>query len=309
MMNQEYVSTETQWCPGCGNFSILSSLLKVMNNLDVPKNNVVFMGGIGQAPKLNQFIPANGFSGLHGRVLPAATGVHVGNPELKIVINSGDGDSYGEGGNHLIHTIRRNPNMTHFVHNNQIYGLTTGQPSPTTDLGDLVINKSHAKVESDEEPTTSQQSPTTDLDDNSPELNPSIPLRPLGLALAAGATFVARCFSGDQKQMEEIMKAAIEHKGYALVDILQPCVTFNKVNTFGWYKDRVRPVGPDHDPTDKDAGRILATTWGDEIPTGILYQVEEPVYTERRAVLNQGLIPAQLKTTDQDREDRLKTFL
>ncbi len=295
MTNQKYVSTETQWCPGCGNFSILSGLLEVMNNLEIPKNNVVFMGGIGQAPKLNQFIPANGFSGLHGRVLPAATGVHAANPDLKIIINSGDGDSYGEGGNHLIHTIRRNPNITHFVHNNQIYGLTTGQPSPTTDVADILIEE--------------QPSPTTNLADDNAGINPSIPLRPLGLALAAGATFVARCFSGDQKQMKEIMKAAIEHKGYALVDILQPCVTFNKVNTFGWYKDRVRPVGKDHDPTDKDAGRILATTWGNEIPTGILYQVEEPMFTQRRAVLNQGVIPAQLEITQQDREDRLKNFL
>ncbi len=285
MINQEYISTETQWCPGCGNFSILSSLLDVMNQLEIPKNNVVFMGGIGQAPKLNQFLPANGFSGLHGRVLPAATGVHAANPELTIIINSGDGDSYGEGGNHLIHTIRRNPNITHFVHNNQIYGLTTGQPSPTTDTCD----ENGCDITGD--------------------TNPSIPLRPLGLALAAGATFIARCFSGDQKQMEEIMKAAIAHKGYALVDILQPCVTFNKVNTFSWYKNRVKPVGEDHDPTDKDAGRILATTWGDEIPTGILYQVEEPVFAQRRTTLNRGVIPATLETTQKDREDRLKSFL
>lgn len=280
MAKENYISTETQWCPGCGNFSILSSLMDVMNQSGIPKHNVVFMGGIGQAPKLNQFLPANGFSGLHGRVLPAATGIHAANPELKIIINSGDGDSYGEGGNHLIHTIRRNPNMTHFVHNNQIYGLTTGQPSPTTDLADA-----------------------------NDGLNPSIPLRPLGLALAAGATFIARAFSGDQKQLKEIMKAAIAHKGYALVDILQPCVTFNKVNTFQWYNKRVKAVGPDHDVTDKDAARALATTWGDEIPTGVLYQVDKPVYADRRATLDQGLIPAQLKVTQEEIENRLKSFL
>ncbi len=280
-MNTKYTSTETQWCPGCGNFSILSSLVDVMNELALPKDQVVLMGGIGQAPKLNQFIPANGFSGLHGRVLPAATGVHAANPNLKIIINSGDGDSYGEGGNHLIHTIRRNPNMTHFVHNNQIYGLTTGQPSPTTDVRD-----------------SSDQG-----------VNPWIPLRPLNLALASGATFIARTFSGDPDHLKATMKAAIAHKGYALVDILQPCVTFNKINTFQWYKERVQTISPDHDVTDQDAARKLAMTWGDHIPIGVFYQVEKPVYTDRRHILQENMIPAELEVTDQDRIARLRAFI
>ena len=281
MTDQKYTSSETQWCPGCGNFSILATVVDVMNDMNILQNDVLFMGGIGQAAKLNQFISGNGFSGLHGRVLPAATGAHAANPELKIIINTGDGDSYGEGGNHLIHTIRRNPNITHFVHNNQIYGLTTGQPSPTTDVTDSIDGA----------------------------INPYIPLRPLNLALAAGATFVARAFTGDREQLKEIMKAAIEHKGYALVDILQPCVTFNKINTFKWYKDRVKPVDNTHDVQDKDAASKLATTWGYEIPTGIFYQVEKPVFTERRAVLNKGVIPSKLKITNKEIEDRLKSFI
>lgn len=293
MINQKYISTETQWCPGCGNFSILSTLVKLMNDMNIPKNDILFMGGIGQAAKLNQFVTANGFSGLHGRVLPAATGIHAANPELKIVINSGDGDSYGEGGNHLIHTIRRNPDITHLVHNNQIYGLTTGQPSPTTDITDAIV-----------------KSPTTDVSDLVEEaVNPSIPLKPLNLALASGATFIARTFSGDRDQLKEIMKAAIAHKGYALVDILQPCVTFNKVNTFKWYKDRVKPVDDSHDVTDKKEAEKLASTWGEEIPTGILYQVEKPVYTERRSVLNKGVVPVKEKITEKEIEDRLKSFI
>lgn len=296
MINQKYISTETQWCPGCGNFPILATLVDLMNDMGIPKNDVLFMGGIGQAAKLNQFVDANGFSGLHGRVLPAATGVHAANPELKIIINSGDGDSYGEGGNHLIHTIRRNPDFTHLVHNNQIYGLTTGQPSPTTDIGDST-------------PIT-EVSPTTDVkDDKEAAINPSIPLRPLELALAAGATFVARTFTGDREQLKEIMKAAIEHKGYALVDILQPCVTFNKVNTFKWYKDRVKPVDSSHDITNKEAAVKLASTWGKEIPTGILYQINKPVYTQRRAVLNKGIVPVKEQVTDKEIEDRLRLFI
>ncbi|HEY4543369.1 MAG TPA: thiamine pyrophosphate-dependent enzyme [Tissierellaceae bacterium] len=279
-MENKYIATETQWCPGCGNFGILNTLVELVNELNLPKRDVLFMGGIGQAAKLNQFVGANGFSGLHGRVLPAATGIHAANPNLKIIINSGDGDSYGEGGNHLIHTIRRNPNITHFVHNNQIYGLTTGQPSPTTDVHDL-----------DE-----------DL------VNPLIPLRPLNLALSVGATFVARSFSGDKEHLKMIMKEAMDHNGYALVDILQPCVTFNKVNTFSWYKQRVKPIDSSHDVTDKEAAMRLANTWGDEIPIGILYKVDKPVYTERRPVLNKGIIPKDLKESNMTEVDRLRLF-
>ncbi|NLY37390.1 MAG: 2-oxoacid ferredoxin oxidoreductase [Tissierellia bacterium] len=281
MFNQKYTSTQTQWCPGCGNFSILAAIVDVMNEMNIPKNEVLFMGGIGQAAKLNQFIPGNGFSGLHGRILPAALGVHAANPELKIIINTGDGDSYGEGGNHLIHTIRRNPDIAHFVHNNQIYGLTTGQPSPTTDVTDGIDGA----------------------------MNSSIPLSPLNLALACGATFVARGFTGDREQLKEIMKAAIDHKGYALVDILQPCVTFNKVNTFKWYKDRVKPVDHSHNVQDKEAAIKLAGTWGEEIPTGILYQVERPVYTQRRPLLSRGVIPSREEITSKEIEDRLKLFI
>ena len=281
MMDQKYISTETQWCPGCGNFSIIAALVDVMNEIDLPKKDVLFMGGIGQAAKLNQFVVANGFSGLHGRVLPAALGIHAANPELEIIINTGDGDSYGEGGNHLIHTIRRNPNFTHFVHNNQIYGLTTGQPSPTTDVTDGIDGA----------------------------INPSIPLRPLNLALASGATFVARTFSGDREHLKKIMKAAIAHKGYALVDILQPCITFNKVNTFKWYKERVKPVDGTHDVQDKEAAVKLASSWGDEIPIGIFYQVEKPVYTERNSVLNKGVIPSKENNTIEKIGERLKLFI
>ena len=280
-MNKKYTSSETQWCPGCGNFPILATLVSVMNDMNIPKKDVLFMGGIGQAAKLNQFISGNGFSGLHGRVLPAANGVHAANPKLKIIINTGDGDTYGEGGNHFIHTIRRNPDITHFVHNNQIYGLTTGQPSPTTDVRDSIAGG----------------------------INPSIPFKPLNLALEAGATFVARAFSGDTEDLREIMKAAIEHKGYALVDILQPCVTFNKVNTFKWYKNRVKAIGNTHDVQDKEAAIKLASAWEDEIFTGIFYQVEKAVYTERNSVLDRGVIPSKEKITNMEIEDRLKLFI
>lgn len=280
-MEKKFMQTETQWCPGCGNFGILNALIEVANDLDIPKNDILFMGGIGQAAKLNQFVTGNGFSGLHGRVLPAATGIHGSNPNLKIIINSGDGDSYGEGGNHLIHTIRRNPDITHFVHNNQIYGLTTGQPSPTTNVED----------------------------GNSEAINPFIPLKPLELALSVGATFVARSFSGDREHLKMIMKEALDHKGYALVDILQPCVTFNKVNTNSWYKERVKPIDASHNVEDFEAAMRLAGTWGDEIPIGILYKTNKPTYTDRRAILRKGLVPSKLEQDPNRIEERIKSFI
>lgn len=279
--NKLYTTTETQWCPGCGNFGIINSLTNVLNKMEIPPKNLVLVGGIGQAAKLNQFVTSNGFSGLHGRALPAVLGIKAANPNLTVIVNSGDGDSYGEGGNHFLHNIRRNIDATHFVHNNQIYGLTTGQPSPTTNLTDGSPNA----------------------------VNPSIPLKPLLVALSAGATFVARTFSGNPENMEMVMEQAINHKGYAIVDILQPCVTFNKINTFQWYNDRVKPIDESHDVTSLDSAMELAKMWGDEIPIGIYYKVSQPDYKERRVTLAADKIPAKLEISDEEVSQLLKSFI
>lgn len=259
MNKPAFTTYDTAWCPGCGNYAILETLTGVLNQLATPPHQVVLVGGIGQAAKTNQYITANGFSGLHGRSLPAAAAIKIANNDLTVIVNTGDGDSYGEGGNHFLHNIRRNVDITHFVHDNQIYGLTKGQPSPTSDPCDP-LHKAAA-------------------------CNMGATFNPLLVALAAGATFVARSFSGDKKHLADMMAAAIKHPGYALVDILQPCVSFNKINTFAYYKQRVKPLDDRHDPTNKLAAIEKAMEFGDIIPIGILYQQATPTYADKRPEL------------------------
>lgn len=257
---------ETAWCPGCGDFGILNSLKSAVEELELDPHKIVFAGGIGQAAKTPQYITGNRFCGLHGRVLPAAAGAKLANDDLTVIINTGDGDGYGEGGNHFIAAIRRNVNITHFGHDNQVYGLTLGQSSPTSLYGYVTGSQPYGSYNE--------------------------PMNPVATALIMGAGFVARGFAGDQKQLKELMKAAIVYEGYALVDIFQPCVSFNKVNTYAWYGERVRPLGADHDPTDFDQALKAALTFEDAdgagIPTGILYNVEKPDYKAHSEVLQRG---------------------
>ncbi len=245
----DYTGQDPSWCPGCGNFNILKALQNALAELQIPPHQALLCSGIGQAAKMPHYLRANGFNGLHGRALPPAVGARVANKNLKVIVTSGDGDTYGEGGNHFIHTIRRNPDLAHFVHNNQVYGLTKGQASPTSEQG-MKTKVQPAGV-----------------------ILP--PFNPLSIALAMGAGFVARCFSGEVDHLKEVMKEAISFPGYALVDILQNCVTFNKLNTFAWYKNRVVQL-KDHDPADHHEAARLARRWGDEIPIGILYREKNP---------------------------------
>lgn len=248
---ERYLVGETAWCPGCGNFSIRKALAGALAELDLEPHNVVICSGIGQAAKMPHYINANGFNGLHGRALPPAIGIRVANTSLKVIVESGDGDSYGEGGNHFMHTVRRNPDIAHFVHDNKVYGLTKGQASPTSDIG-MVTGTQTGGV-----------------------ITPA--LAPLAVALALGAGFVARCFSGEIEHLQETMKEAIEFPGYALIDILHPCPSFNKVNTFKWYKERVFLLD-DHDTSDWSKAIDVSRQWGDKIPLGIFYKVARPTY-------------------------------
>lgn len=261
MAKQTFYTTETAWCPGCGNHDILATMSDVLEGLGLAPRDVLLVGGIGQSAKLNQYVNANGFSGLHGRALPAAVAAKMANEALTVIVNTGDGDSYGEGGNHFLHNIRRNVDITHLVHDNQIYGLTKGQTSPTS-------------CACSEQPSAA--------------CNLSQPLNPLTVALALGATFVARAFSGNKEHLAKVITAAIRHKGYALVDILQPCVSFNKVNTFGWYNERVYELGDDHNPADYAQAMQRGAEFGDKIPIGILYDVERQTYHEVRPQLYNG---------------------
>ncbi|AGB20210.1 2-oxoacid:ferredoxin oxidoreductase subunit beta [Thermoanaerobacterium thermosaccharolyticum] len=261
-MNTAFETYETAWCPGCGNFGILNALKDALTELGLKPHQVVIASGIGQAAKMPHYINVNGFNGLHGRALPPATAINIANKDLKVIINSGDGDTYGEGGNHFIHAIRRNANIAHFVHDNQIYGLTKGQASPTTAKGQK----------------TSLQFDGIILD----------PIKPIKLALTMGAGFVARSFSGNYEHLKRMMKEAISYNGYALLDIFQPCVTFNKVNTFKWYNDRVYELPEDYDYTDINNAFKMADEWDDRIPIGIIYKVEKPTYIDNIKFLKDG---------------------
>jgi len=260
----EFCTYETAWCPGCGNFAILDCLKTALNELELEPHKVLMVAGIGQAAKTPQYISANAFCGLHGRALPAAVAAKMANQELTVIVDSGDGDSYGEGGNHFLHNVRRNVNITHFVHDNQIYGLTKGQASPTSLEGMITPVQVYGNI------------------------NP--PLNPVLLAISAGAGFVARAFSGDKAQLVSIMKEAIQYKGYALVDILQPCISFNKLNTFAYYKERVYKLEDSYDPGNKIAAMEKSMEVDEKIPTGILYKEVKKNYLEKNVILNDGKI-------------------
>ena len=247
---------ETAWCPGCGNFAIRDVLEKVIRELPVPRNRIVLTSGIGQAAKMPHYLDVNYFNGLHGRSLPPAVGIKLARPDLTVIAYSGDGCMYGEGGNHFIQTIRRRLDITILVSENQVYGLTKGQSSPTTALA--VKN------------------------DLSPGGNPNLPLNPLALAITMGAPFVARGFAGDKEHLKALILEAILFKGTAVVDILQPCVSFNKINTYAWYRERVFKLGKPL--TDRYEAIRTADLWGEKIPIGVIYRNDEALCREVKEI-------------------------
>lgn len=233
------------WCPGCGDFSIRKSLLSALSELNLQKEKVVLVSGIGQAAKMPQYINTSFFNGLHGRGLPPATAIKACNPELTVIAVGGDGDMYGEGGNHFLHATRRNPDITLFVHENMVYGLTKGQAAPTTRIGMVTPVQVSGVFEK--------------------------PLNPIALAISLDVTFVARVFCGDIEHTKEIMKQAILHKGFALVDIFQPCVSFNKINTFKWFRENTYRIPDDYDPSDR-VEAFKKSLEEEPFPLGIIYK-------------------------------------
>jgi len=270
------------WCPGCGNFPILKTLKRALVELQIKPNDIVLVSGIGQAAKIPHYFKTNVFNGLHGRALPAATAIKAANPVLTVIAESGDGDMYGEGGNHFIHTIRRNPNITNIVHNNMVYGLTKGQASPTSQKGFVTpVQVSGVFLE---------------------------PFNPLAVAIAIDASFVARAFSGDIEQTADILKKAIEHNGYALVDIFQPCVSFNKLNTVQWFKEHTYYL-EDHDPSDKQKA-FEKSTETEKLPLGIFYKSpQKPSFEENAGIYKEKQIPLYERDLDKKKlNNLLETF-
>jgi 2-oxoglutarate ferredoxin oxidoreductase subunit beta len=236
------------WCPGCGDFAIRIALLGALKELGIEREKLVMVSGIGQAAKMPQYVNSSFFNGLHGRALPVATAVKAVAPELTVIAEGGDGDMYGEGGNHFLHAARRNPDLTLFVHENMVYGLTKGQAAPTSRMGMTTPVQVFGVV--------------------------SEPVNPMALAISLNVGFVARAFSGDMEGTKAIMKRAILHKGFALVDIFQPCVSFNKQNTLQWFKANTYALEPGYKANDRAAAFARALEEG-PFPLGVLYESEE----------------------------------
>ena len=247
------------WCPGCGDFGVLASLYRSMADLDLDPSQTVIVSGIGCSSRLPHFASTYGVHTLHGRPLPVAMGVKLANPELTVIAVGGDGDGFAIGAGHFPHAARRNVDITYLVMDNEIYGLTKGQASPTS--------------------LYEQKAPST------PFGNPEDPLNPLALAISAGASFVARGASFNTKALTELITQAIEHKGFSYIDAMSPCTTFN--NTQESWKESVTEVAPDHDVTDRVQAFDLALMGG--FALGILYRQERLSQTERyRAILEKA---------------------
>lgn len=241
----------SDWCPGCGDFGVLSALIQACAELELQPHEMAIVSGIGCSSNLPGFIRAYGVHSLHGRALPVATGIKLANHALTVIATGGDGDGYGIGLNHFIQAMRRNINLTYIVMNNEVYGLTTGQVSPTAETGMITKTTPHGNLEG--------------------------MLNPLALALASGCGYVARGYSGQPKHLMKLYQDGIQYPGFALIDVFSPCVTFNKVNTYDWFRKRVYKLeDAGHDPTDFRAAMDKALEWGEKIPIGLLYRNPNP---------------------------------
>ena len=258
------IQADITWCPGCGDFAILRALKLAFAELEIEPHQALVVSGIGCGSKLPDYMLVNGYMTIHGRPLPVATGAKLANPDQHVIVVDGDGDCYGIGGNHFVQTCRRNPNITQIVENNQIYGLTKGQYSPTSDKGFVTTTSPDGALE--------------------------MAFNPVAVALASGATFVARAFAGEPKHIAQMIVEGIKHRGYALIDVLQPCVTFNRVNTYDFYRKRVYHLEEEgYHPTGRDAAWVKAHEWEDRIPLGVIYRAEGlPAYEDQVLSLQGG---------------------
>jgi 2-oxoglutarate ferredoxin oxidoreductase subunit beta len=273
------VETLPTWCRGCGNFAILNAIKMALAERDIAPHQILFVTGVGCGSKLPHYMRSTGFHTLHGRTLAVATGARLANHGLPVITVHGDGDSWNEGMNHFVQTVRRNVNLVDVVQDNRIYGLTKGQYSPTSEHG--------------------KRTPT------SPQGSIERPVNPQALALALGATFVSRGYSGELQHLVWLIGEALQHPGYALVDVLQPCVTWNRSYAYAFYRDRVYKLDEEegYDPTDRAAAWDRAHEWGERIPIGIFYRdASVPSYEEQVPALQAGPLvdrPVETLTAEQ----------
>lgn len=267
---KDYAGGTPAWCPGCGDFPILEALKGALAQLNIAPSKAVVVSGIGQAGKLPHYMRVNTMNTLHGRTLPTATGVKLANPDLTVIAVGGDGDGYGEGGNHFLHALRKNPNITYLVCDNRVFGLTKGQASPTSLPGTVGgITPQGTKY---------------------PDFNPLL------LGIISEAAFVARGASTHKEHLVQLICQAIQTPGLALIDILQPCVSFNKVNSWQWYRERIYQLDEHYDSTDQNAAMVKAREWGDKIPIGVIYRSGRPGTSPWGSIVGQTPGQDQIKT-------------
>ena len=277
--------TPPTWCPGCGDFAVLRGIHGALAKLNINPKDVVVLSGIGCSSNITGFINSYGFHGLHGRALPVASGIKLANPELKVIASGGDGDGYGIGLGHFIHSMRRNIDITYVVMNNQVYGLTTGQASPTSEKGMITKSTNTGVLE--------------------------IPVNPIALGLVSGATYIARGFSGDASQLTNLIEQGIQHKGFALVDVMSPCVTYNKINTYEWFRERVyRLEDENHNVINMEEAIRKSQEWDSKIPTGTFYKINRPTYESEEPALKEGnLVSRDINTGKQIAKDIFAEFI
>lgn len=240
-------SVKPNWCPGCGDYSVQAAIQRAAANVGLEPENLAVISGIGCSGRISGYINAYGVHGIHGRALPIAQGLKMANRELTVIASGGDGDGFAIGTGHTVHAIRRNMDITYIVMDNHIYGLTKGQTSPRSDVGFITKSTPKGSIER--------------------------PISPMQLALSLGATFVAQTMSSDLKEMTELIEKGLQHKGFSLINVFSPCVTFNKSNTYDWFKEHVKSLATveHYDSSDKIAAMRLLME-NDDLVTGLIYQ-------------------------------------
>ncbi len=260
-INDYNTKIQPTWCPGCGNFGIWAAIKNVMVKKSWEPHDYVVVYGVGCSGNMADFVGGYGLHSLHGRGIPNAEGVKLGNHDLPVIVVAGDGDTYGEANNHLIHAMRGNHDLTLIVHDNRIYGLTTGQASPTSEHGFVSKSTTHGLIE--------------------------YPVNGLALAITQGATFVGQGFAGELQHLTGLIEQAIDHKGFSIVNVFQPCVTWNKVDTFAYFKEHTYKLDEGYKPNDK-LKAVELTMDRQKLPLGVLYQEERQAYHEQEFGLQEG---------------------
>jgi 2-oxoglutarate ferredoxin oxidoreductase subunit beta len=275
------------WCPGCGDFGVLNALFQACAEIDLPPRDMLVVSGIGCSSNLPGFVRAYGVHSLHGRALAFATGSKLANHAMTVIVTGGDGDGYGIGLNHFIQAMRRNIDVTYIVMNNEIYGLTTGQVSPTSETGMKTKTTPHGNLEQ--------------------------MLNPMALALASGCGYIARGFSGQPKHLMKLYVDGIRHPGFALIDVFSPCVTFNKVQTYDWFRKRIYKLeDTDHDPANFHGAMERALEWGEKIPIGLFYRNPNPppsLHTQDPGLQSGVLVKQPLGVSSEQRQRLIGEFM